>query len=320
MSKRSAAVLLVVLLAVIAGGAIAMIALRSNAQPGASAVRTPDPSITTTPTSAPAAPHDHEAAARPKPAPTMPRLEIIGEVHRHIALAPPTGSTPGAVQVDADALARFCAAGPTHERMPGNLSTLIPAVDQPEDIAAIANVARDTKDDDTIRNEALNILRRSQVTGLADLCWALLKIETETERIRGFFAQHLSACDDSLAIPRLRILLADPHATVRREALAGLVRRDDRALDPHLADLMQRPDTADLAIEAAVQWNRRDLVAEVRRLAAHPEEPIRIAALLALGTWQDEASRGVIEAAASDPTARIQRAGVRAKTLLDRRQ
>ncbi|MBA3936196.1 MAG: hypothetical protein H0X38_01955 [Planctomycetes bacterium] len=196
----------------------------------------------------------------------------------------------------------------------------VPRLTTPDEIAAVVHVMEDWSDDDTVRHEAINLLRRSNVAGLDARLIALLDRRYEPERIRTFFTQHLgldlAACGAKPAREPLRTRLAlaldDRHLAVRREALSALVEvRDGEALarlargldDPALSGMQ------DLAIYLYQRVDDRQRLAQIRARATAGDQQVRIAAIYVLGEWRDEPSRALFSAAAAAASHALKRAG-----------
>lgn len=202
----------------------------------------------------------------------------------------------------------------SNERLPTDFEALVPAVTEPEEVEAVVALLRDRDEPETLRNEAINLLRRSQHPGLVAELIAVLDDELETERFRGFAAQHLGIIlydgdDDSAVITqRLRLALHDRHLDVRRETLRAL----ERVADPEAIALLagglapEAPeDVRDLVIRAAYRAGRRDLAPEIRPYLTGEDPVIRIAAIYVLGQWRDEASRPELVTALRDTDPRV---------------
>ncbi len=196
----------------------------------------------------------------------------------------------------------------------------VPRLTTPDEIAAVVHVMEDWSDDDTVRNEAINLLRRSNVAGLDARLMALLDRPYEPERIRTFFTQHLgldlAACGAKPAREPLRTRLAlaldDRHTAVRREALSALVDvRDGEAL-ARLARGLDDPamnGMQDLAIYLYQRIDDHQFLAQIRAHANSGDLQVRIAAIYVLGEWRDEQSRTLFTTAAAAKTYALQRAG-----------
>ncbi len=218
-------------------------------------------------------------------------------------------------------------------RLPTNFPILVPTITQPNDILAVLRVLHDATDLDSIRNEAANLLRRSNVPDLGGHLIAILDNPVEHERFRSFSAQHAGDIMTELvqgtephssemaeAIrSRLVLALDDQHLMVRREALLALTRERH----PHavaiirsgLNDPLWAP-AQDLLVRCAHEAGLTDLIPAIRPLAYSSNETVRIAAVNVLAQWKDEASRPAFEEASRSSVARIQRAGDLAMRLI----
>ena len=142
-------------------------------------------------------------------------------------------------------------------RIPGDITSRIPRIEQREDVPLVVSVMKDRKDSDTVRHEAVNLLRRSGYPELTRDLIRVLDDPHEKPRFRAFCTQHLW-CNYEKARPeeqavieaKLRELLRDDERAVRREALLALV----RLRDP-------------LGEKAAVEWLHDDERTKVRDLA-----------------------------------------------------
>lgn len=213
------------------------------------------------------------------------------------------------------------------ERVTPDIAVRLPAVTGPEEVAAVLTVLREPHEEDTVRHEAINLLRRSGHPGLGDELLALLGRAEEGERFRAFLAQHLGADLPGLRDPErervraeLRAALDDRHLAVRREALFWLARARDETALQRLERPLADPAFVELratAVNCLLELERSDRVAELRPLAHDPDPAVRIAALNALGMWRDEASRASFEEARGSAVERLQRAGALALRRLD---
>jgi len=213
-----------------------------------------------------------------------------------------------------------------NERIPPDITSRIPTVARPEDIPVLVATLGDTREDDTVRNEVANLLERSNYPRLADELLKVLDSQGEGPRFRAFAAQHLAMMmarkDDQQGKirQRLRSALDDRDVEVRREALLALARQKDPEAVGTVVRLLTSTDKdaesmRDLAIHCAGSLNLREQVAAIRTYLRDSNEVIRIAAIVVLSQWGDEASRPAFEEAAKSGTARLQRAG---KAALDR--
>ena len=210
----------------------------------------------------------------------------------------------------------------------------MPLVTEPNDIQIALQVLRDLTDLDSIRNETVNLLRRSHYHDLSQILINITDDPRERERFRSYAIQHLgdmmkefregTADDDTsraqIIRDHLAVALKDRHSMVRGEALLALTReRDPRAADLIRSGLHEPPGTvpADILIRCAKEAQLTDLIPTIRPLAYSENQVVRIAAVNVLAQWKDEASRPAFEEANRSTITRIQRAGELAIRLLD---
>lgn len=225
-------------------------------------------------------------------------------------------------------------AGPTPavQRFSAGRTNEVSFIASAEDLQIFAKVLGDPSDDDTVRNEVANLLRRSKYTGLTNALHAVLDNPAEKPRFRSFAVQHLwqqldgAGIDDQDRIrAKLHELLADRHVEVRREALLALVRMRDpvgkttaigwlTSLEP------SAETTRDLAIRCVYDLGLREQMQVIRPFARDPNEVTRIAAIVALSQWGDEGSREAFKAAADSSSIRLQRAGKAALERLNQQE
>jgi hypothetical protein len=212
-------------------------------------------------------------------------------------------------------------------RVAADMTTLYPRIRHEQDVAAVVSVLLDTTDNDTVRHEAANLLRRSGHKGLTDELIKVLDNPAEKARFRGFCVQHLYLNHDkagteerSIIVGELRSLLKDKHLPVRREALLALVRLGDRkGKETVLAwlDDPMRSAERDLTIRCVRDLNLRSQMPSVRHYVRAENVNARIAAMLTLSRWGDEKSRAAFEEAAKSTDRRLQSAGKAALKRLD---
>ncbi len=191
-------------------------------------------------------------------------------------------------------------------------------------------VLRDPQDDDAVRNEAANLLRRSDDAGLTDDLINVLKNPAEGPRFRSFCIQHLwqqlekaGADEREKIVTVLHQSLSDRHVEVRREALLALVRMCDQKGQETAAAWLTAPGpeadaVRDLAIRCVQELDLREYMPEIRKHIRASNEVVRIAAIVALSQWGDEESRPAFEEAAKLSSVRLQRAGKAALERLDK--
>jgi len=248
-------------------------------------------------------PEGHGAPARPEKAP----------------YAPPHVAAPElAAFVDRNA----------ENRVPADITSRVPRVRDDEDIPAVVSVLLDTEDDDTVRNEAANLLRRSGHSGLTADLLRVLDNPKEGARFRAFCIQHLwmnvekadPACRAKIG-SELREALSDRHIPVRREALLALVRmRDPKGRETAVEWLAAEKTDGlrDAAIRCVRELGLRDHIPTIRKYLRDKNDVVRIAAILTLSQWGDEESRSGIEEAAKSGSFRLRRCAKVALKRLDR--
>jgi HEAT repeat protein len=241
---------------------------------------------------------------------------------------PPAPRTPERPYIpDSPALAAFLDKRGGGERLPADFEALVPVVRDERDIAAVVALAGDVSDVDEVRNEALNLLRRSDHPALVAELFAIVDNPLEGPRFRSFAVQHLGLCavsarpdgEAEAICERLRAMLVDRHAPVRRDALLALVRlRDERGLGI-LRQALDDPAWAsatDLVIGCLYEADVREAIPAIRPYLRSSDEAVRIAAISALAQWRDESSRDEFASAAGAPSERLRRAGERALRAL----
>jgi len=192
-------------------------------------------------------------------------------------------------------------------RVPPDIVARFPSISDPIDQEAVAKVLLDVFDDDSIRNEAAELLARSNYPRLVERLEEVLHNPQESERFRGWAVQHVgtnarSAQGQDLAIATmiLRGCLNDAAIPVRREALLALVRIDDQIGRQSAIELVRSDDpaainTQDIALRCLGMMNERKYLLEVRRLAKASNANVKIAAINLLADWRDVDSKPLIE-------------------------
>lgn len=218
---------------------------------------------------------------------------------------------------------------PLGDRLPQDITSRLPLINE-ADVRAVETVMMDWKDDAVVRNEAVNLLRRSGYEQLTSDLIQVMKVPEEGPRFRAFCMQHLwqqlgkAGHEEREKIASvLHQSLADRHVEVRREALLALVRmRAPQGQDTAVAWLSSSgPDAdavRDLAIRCVQELGLRTQIPNVRKHVRSSNEVVRIAAIVALSQWGDEESRPAFEEAAKSSSVRLQRAGKAALERLDK--
>jgi HEAT repeat protein len=201
-------------------------------------------------------------------------------------------------------------------------------VHAPQDVVLIRRILRDPGEGDTIRNEAANLLGRSQVPELVGDLEAVLAHPAEQERFRSFAMQHLgvhwngrgSPVGDAVQV-RLRAGLDDRHVAVRREALLALARGQDALVPARVAALLSDPMATaeqDLAARVAAECKMQELLPALRPLlAAGCDAVVRIAAMEAVARLGDTESLPALHAAEGDANPRVAAAAAQALAALE---
>lgn len=221
---------------------------------------------------------------------------------------------------------------PIEKRLSPGIRASVPMVSKDVDLASLSKVLMDTGDQDTVRNEVANLLRRSKYAGLTDALLAVLDNPAERPRFRSFAVQHLwqqvdgaGKEDQDRIRAKLHELLADRHVEVRREALLALVRMRDPVGQTTAVGWLTAKDpkaesTRDLAIRCVYDLGLREQMPVIRPFARDSNEVTRIAAIVALSQWGDEESREAFKATADSSSIRLQRAGKAALERLDQQE
>ena len=203
------------------------------------------------------------------------------------------------------------------ERVPVDITTSLQRIRFEEDIPLVVSVLMDSEEDDTVRNEAANLLRRSGYKGITDTLIRVLNNPSEGPRFRAFCIQHLWRNADGVNIDErekiavtLRTALDDRHVPVRREALLALVRMGDprgrRVAVEWLLD-ENSDNVRDAAIRCVRELGLREYAPMVRKYLHDENEVVRIAAIVTLAQWGDKQSRPAIEEAAQTDSPRLRR-------------
>jgi HEAT repeat protein len=206
------------------------------------------------------------------------------------------------------------------ERVPADTSNAFTALTPIDERLVLAALA-DPTDEDTARNEMINLLRRAKSKELPGALTGVLKNNAESPRFKAFAAQHLgSMLNESgfesahaIILPSLKSALNDADTQVQREALLALVRKQDvdalKRVNGILSGEIAGDGLVDLAIHCIHEQNNRDSIPAIRQHVRSENTISRIAAIVVLSDWGDEASRYAFEEAAKSKNKRLQRAG-----------
>jgi len=214
------------------------------------------------------------------------------------------------------------------ERVPPDITSRIQDLKNRNDEPAVIAVLMDTKDDDTVRNEAANLLRRAGCRSLTDRLIRILWDPGEKARFRSFCVQHLwtnlrkaEEAEKARIMEALHKAVADKEIKVRREALLALVRQRDpkgRELAVRWLTGPEGDGARDLAIHCVHDLGLKEHIPAIRGHLGDSDEPTRRAAIVTLSGWGDGESRPAFEAAARSRAVRIQRAGKAALKRLEK--
>lgn len=302
MSHRSTVVIVIVLAAIIAGVVLF---------------------VTSSPSS------DNQAKPQPLDGVSaQPSTKDAGTEPKSVVPPPPTPAyKPPAVHNPA--LASFVNRESKDERVTGDIHVRLPKVEHPDDIKAVAGVLLDTKDDDTVRHEAANLLRRSGYAGLTTDLLTVLHNPEEKERFRSFAVQHLwSQAEKAQGDERSKIgdelhaCLGDKHTAVRREALLALVRLNDPVGTETALKWFReaKPETEgvlDLCIRVIRERDLREHLPAIRKLITSTNEDAARQAMVTVALWGDQDSRPLIEEAVKSTRPLVKRAADAALKKLD---
>lgn len=189
------------------------------------------------------------------------------------------------------------------ERVSADFHVRFPFLQHEKDLRAVASVLRDRYDNDAIRHEAAELLRRSQWPALLDELSSILDDPFEGERMREYVIQYyfLIAENSGPEAEQARFLLQerldDQDAGVRRQALWALGRLNDAQAHQHaVASLYDdtQVDLWDIAIRIIQVLDDRSHLDRLRIVAAQgPTTLSRIAALNLLTAWEDVSAKSI---------------------------
>jgi len=164
----------------------------------------------------------------------------------------------------------------------------LPLISEAQDIALIRRILRDPSEGDTLRNEAANLLNRSEVGALASDLIRVLDQDGEQARFRSFAAQHLGVLwnqegsrREGETYGRLLACLNDRHIEVQREAILALARGNEPSIPDRVATIVtdgQPLALVDLACRIAAENNLLGNLPAIRSLKNHQDQVIARAA------------------------------------------
>lgn len=217
------------------------------------------------------------------------------------------------------------------DRIPADIATRVPEVTG-KDVKIVVSILKNNGENDVVRNEAANLLRRSRYSKLTDSLIEMLGSNEEGERFRAYCIQHLEKNSETAKHEEkekiqqtIRSALKDRHIAVRREALLSLVNMRDPAGEEWAVRMLrddEGKDIRDLAIRCVKLRGKTQCIPKIREYLRDQNEAVRIAAIVALSEWKDEESVDAFKAAADSQSARLRRAGERALACmgLDRKK
>ena len=280
----------------------------------------------------------HFRAARtpvPQPAPVVPQPVIEPKplaIVQEPAIPEPTKpySPPPVHAHNLQALVNRNA----HNRISSDIGARIPEA-APSDFPALLQVLQDSGDDDTVRNEVCNLLRRSKCPDVAQALTQVLDNPDEKARFRSFAMQHLGGVATEMdagtrqpLVTKMEASLNDKHFQVRAQALQNLCRlKDEKGVktaadwleggykpcspDAYVGDKpldpeFERGEIIKQCIEQVHDAGLKEHIGTIRKLARDKNIVIARAAIVALADWHDMESLPVMKeaAAAKDPLLR----------------
>lgn len=211
-------------------------------------------------------------------------------------------------------------------RATADLNERIEDITTEAEAQALTAVLLDETDDDTVRNEAMNLLRRFR-PDLLDANLLQVINRDEPERIRSFACQHLgvslvSQGSASPLLPVVRNLMRDQHVAVRREALFALFQvKDAPAIEAIRSGLSDErfAGQQDLAIRLLFELGAKDKMPAIREFIKSQVEAECIVAINVAASWKDAESIPLINSRADDAVPRIRETAQAAiQSLADR--
>ena len=224
-----------------------------------------------------------------------------------------------------------------HNRLSSDIGARIPEA-SPADFPALLQVLQDSKDDDTVRNEVCNLLRRSHCPDVAQALTQVLDNPDEKARFRSFAMQHLGGVATDMdsgtrqpLVTKMEAALDDKHYQVRSQALQNLCRMknetgiqtavnwleggykpcspDAYANDKPLAPEFERGEIIKQCIECVHDLGLREHIGTIRKLARDKNIVVARAAIVALAGWHDVESLDAMKEAAQSKNVLLARCG-----------
>jgi len=191
----------------------------------------------------------------------------------------------------------------------------------------LLQVLTDVQDNDTVRNEVANLLRRSKCSDIAPALTKILDNPEEKPRFRSFAMQHLGGMVEEMDaesrqpfIAQIQTFLTDRHYQVRSQALQNLVRLKDPVgqqtaikwltnYQSVTTEALEKGTIIKQAIECVHSLELKEQIPAIRTYARDPNIVIARAAIVALADWHDEESLDAMKVAAASKDPLLARCG-----------
>ena len=214
-------------------------------------------------------------------------------------------------------------------RLDAALAHRVQRLDNAYDIQRARSVLLDQTEDPAIRNELMDLFRRSVHLPLVDDLQAIALDAGESELMRLYAVQQLGVTmqDERFAARQhdMNTFLRNQYQThnstlVRREAFVFLLEGQDPVVMTDVSgeevfSQERLQGMIDLAIHAAQKIDNKAVLPQVRALVFEPDEIVAVAAIAALGAWQDRDSLPLLHRMLNSPSLRLRRA---ARVAIDR--
>jgi len=204
---------------------------------------------------------------------------------------------------------------PVQKRVFPDMTNRIPSVSSVSEISRVTAVITNINEDDTVRHEAIELLRRSNVSNLHEVLHQAFANERNSPRFRRFLAQHLGICLSAdtvgaqYVLPILRNALNDECCEVRRESLLALAAYKDAVARSFCSKLIQQKDAPqemlDAVIRAIFVFDDRKHTVDIREKLLHADEDVQIAAIYTLSCWNDVDSQVLFLKLGNSPVRRV---------------
>lgn len=203
-------------------------------------------------------------------------------------------------------LRRFVDRRCNQSRVPPDISSQIPTVSLPREVDAVIGVLRDRLDDDSVRHEAAELLRRSEYNQLYQELFAILESSLESDRFRSWSAQHLgvlvnndavnSETKEVIAAKLNTVRVKDTGILLKRESLWALLCMHDPISVSETIRVLENPQSTDvrmldLYVRGAHRLELKGSLVNIRKLASESKsEAVCLASIQALVHWNDQES------------------------------